>query len=121
MKARARVKATKALVEVEYNQFDQLYCDKHRNKTYFPSDLDLDVPEGEEVTVEGWVARDQDGFLNLFTNKPERDYCDKNDICYGFWDALDGHNIELPIDVLPTASWESDPLLVTITIKGRKK
>lgn len=74
----------------------------------------------EEVTIDGWVARDEDGFISLFNDKPTREYCDKNDIPYGFWDEANGHHLELPITSFPSLTWQSDPLEVTITIKPKK-
>lgn len=124
---KARVKATNAIVEVEHNQFDQLYCDKHKNKVYFPSDLDFDVEEdldtdldrqpdkSEEVTIDGWAARDSDGELNVFVGaKPEFDFS-------RWYSPKSEGIIELSASKFPHVEWSSDPLPVTITIKAKKK
>ena len=73
-----------------------------------------DTPE--EVTIEGWVARDEDGFINLFNDKPIRDYCDRSDVTYGFWDEANEHHIELPTASFPEVTWDSEPKRVKITI-----
>ena len=91
---------------------------------YRKVELDFDVEEAEQTesaVVSGWVARDEDGFISLFNDKPTRDYCDKNDIPYGFWDEANGHHLELPITSFPSLAWESEPLEVTITIKPKKQ
>lgn len=107
------------VIEVEPQRFME-----QDGSMYAPSDLDFNV-EGAEQTesavTSGWVARDEDGFISLFNDKPTRDYCDKNDITYGFWDEANGHHLELPITSFPSLTWQSDPLEVTITIKPKKQ
>lgn len=68
------------------------------------------------VTIEGWVARDEDGFINLFNEKPIRDYADRSDVTYGFWDDADGHHLELPTTSFPPVTWATEPQKVRITI-----
>lgn len=75
----------------------------------------------EDTVIQGWVARDQDGYISLFKDKPTRDTCDKDDIPYGFWDEADSNHIELPITSFPDLTWESDPQEVEIIIKRKKK
>lgn len=73
-----------------------------------------DTPE--EVTIEGWVARDEDGFINLYNEKPIRDYADRSDVTYGFWDDADGHHLELPTTSFSSVTWNTEPQKVRITI-----
>lgn len=69
-----------------------------------------------DTVIQGWVARDQDGYISLFKDKPIRDTCDKDDIPYGFWDDVDGNCIDLPITLFPDLTWESEPIKVRISI-----
>ncbi|MBD5382008.1 hypothetical protein [Clavibacter sp.] len=70
----------------------------------------------KQVTIEGWVARDEDGFINLYNEKPIRDYADRSDVTYGFWDDADGHHLELPTTSFPSVTWNTEPKKVRITI-----
>ena len=70
----------------------------------------------KQITIEGWVARDEDGFINLYNEKPTRDYCDRSDVTYGFWDDADGHHLELPTTSFPSVTWNTEPKKVRITI-----
>lgn len=74
-----------------------------------------------DTVIQGWVARDQDGYISLFKDKPTRDTCDKDDIPYGFWDEANSNHLELPITSFPDLTWESDPEPVEIIIKRKKK
>ena len=114
---KAKVKATGEIVDV-YERYDD-YAGETRFEPiipyYRPDELDLTVEGPEEVTIEGWVARDEDGFINLFNGKPMRDYADRSDVTYGFWDRTDGHLLELPTTSFPSVTWESEPQKVKIT------
>jgi hypothetical protein len=65
------------------------------------TNLFLGKQKDADTVIQGWVARDQDGYISLFKDKPTRDTCDKDDILYGFWDEANGHHIELPTDSSP--------------------
>lgn len=73
------------------------------------------------AVIQGWVARDQDGYISLFKDKPTRDTFDKGDVPYGFWDEANSNHLELPITSFPDLTWESDPESVEIIIKRKKK
>lgn len=93
----------------EIGYWDYENCDSH-----YPSELDFNVEESEEVTIDGWVARDEDGDIYVYKGKPtkEEDY----------WLDDDAASIVLlPITYFPSLTWESDPLEVTITIKPKKQ
>lgn len=113
-------KAADEFADKEYmtNQYerDALY------KGYYHGMKDaLGKQEKEADTViQGWVGRDQDGYISLFKDKPIRDTCDKDDMPYGFWDDVDGNCIDLPITSFPDLTWESDPEPVEIIIKRKK-
>lgn len=90
------------------------YIDEDDN-FYYPSELDFTLSEPEEeVTIEGWVARDEDGCLNLFNGEPER----IADCVWGIY--LGDLGLGLPKEYFPDLKW-SDPIKVTITIKPKKK
>ncbi len=102
---------------------DVVYSDPDMNRFYQDSDLDFEVEEeSEEVTIEGWVARDKkDGCLNLFTERPHRTQSSYRE--YSSEDIWDSKVMGLfPIDksLFPSLTWQSDPLPVTITIKAKK-
>lgn len=73
------------------------------------------LPEKETVELEGYVARDEDGFISIYQNKPTRDEYD----CHGFWhdDDTESH-IELPITSFPSVTWQSEPQRVRITLEA---
>lgn len=73
-----------------------------------------------DIVIQGWVARDQDGYLSLFKDKPTRDTCDKDDIPYGIWDDNTGCHMELPIISFSDITWKSEPEQVEIIIKRKK-
>lgn len=68
----------------------------------------------DEVTIDGWVARDMDGELYLFQSKPARDA--------GFWCSGDGRllicDLEHDSEPFPSVTWESEPKKVSVTIKA---
>lgn len=75
----------------------ELYSDPDMNHFYQVEDLDF-LPEKETAVLEEWVARDEDGFISMYQNKPARDEYD----CQGFWhDDNSGSHIELPTDSFP--------------------
>ncbi len=95
---------------------DVVYSDPDMNRIYQASDLDFNVEEAEEVTIDGWVARDENGTLWICSEEPQR---------YSDWWIIDTDEEytkkELPSYLFPSVTWESDPLEVTITIKPKKK
>lgn len=66
-----------------------------------------------DAVIQGWVARDGNGNLWAYTHKPIR-----SDKPYWLGEVAD---FTLSNDMLPTLTWESDPLQVEITIKRKKK
>lgn len=89
------------------------------NQFYQSSDLDFNL-DAENTVIQGWVGRDQDGYISLFKDKPIRDTCDKDDIPYGFWDEANSNHLELPITSFPDLTWESEPEQVEVIIKRKK-
>lgn len=68
----------------------------------------------QETVISGWVARDWNCHLNLFTHKPMRDSVIR------WWDG-EYADINLPSSLFPDLTWDSDPEPVEIIIKRKKK
>lgn len=68
----------------------------------------------QETVIQGWVARDWNCHLNLFTHKPMRDSVIR------WWDG-EYADINLPSSLFPDLTWDSDPEPVEIIIKRKKK
>ena len=108
---RCKVKATGEIVEVEQITRTTAICPAN-GKTYHKSQLDLSIDNPHpEATISGWVCRDEDGMLCLFSQKPKR----------GIEDWFGYYVTKLPMDSFPNLTWESDPLEVEITIKPKKR
>ena len=92
-------------------------------KHYKLSELDFNVEEAEEVTIDGWVARDKkDNALNLHAEEPYRTQSgyqqgDEPD----WWESECASFLPLDKGLFPSLTWESDPLEVTVTVKPKKK
>lgn len=72
------------------------------------------IPEKEAAVMEGWVARDNGGFISLFSHRPDRVI--KEDL--GFWGREDGSNeIDLPRYSFPSVTWQSEPKKVRLIIE----
>lgn len=88
---------------------------------YRKGDLDFNVEEAEEVTINRWLTRSKCGSL-IASDSPEckRGHC--------VWYHKEGSNV-IDLDetglfdnnIFPSLTWESEPLEVTITIKPKKK
>lgn len=74
--------------------------------------------DAEDTVISGWVARDNGGFISLFSYCPNRVIHDD----LGYWGHNDGSDeIDLSKDSFPDLTWESDPEPVEIIIKRKKK
>ena len=62
----------------------------------------------EEVTLEGWVARDKGGGLYLHSQKPFRGGNE--------WHVEFNRPRSLPPESFPEVTWDSEPLKVKLTI-----
>lgn len=116
---KGKIKATGEEVSVDK------VCD-YNNGTFYYSATNIDddrtwesheieVEEHTEKVLEGWVARDEDGALNLFDREPER-------IAECAWAYFPGHSLgfSLPKESFPEVTWESEPLPVILTIKSKE-
>lgn len=102
---------------------DVVYSDPDMNRFYQASDLDFNMEEAEEVTIDGWVAIDEayDACF-LHTSKPHQEsqaIADTGDYDTA-WES-DGKTYLLDNGFFPDMDSESEPLKVTITIKPKKQ
>lgn len=124
---KARRKSDGAIIEVreidavlveDSIPFARYFADE-KGAIYIETDLDFSLSEPEEeVTIEGWVARDENGMLCVYTSKPERD-SSPIIIEPDYWNGE--FLCRLEDAQFPSVTWESEPLAVTITIKPKKK
>lgn len=68
----------------------------------------------QETVISGWVARDWNCHLNLFTHRPMRDSVIR------WWDG-EYADINLPSSLFPDLTWSDDPIEVELIIKRKKK
>ena len=66
------------------------------------------LPDTEEVTIEGWVARDKGGGIYLHFGEPVRGTYE--------WYSVMCPPRQLPKESFPEVTWDSEPLKVKITI-----
>lgn len=67
-----------------------------------------------DTVISGWVARDRDSDLYIYTCKPERNFN------LGYWDG-NVADVTPSNDLFPDLTWELEPLEVEIIIKRKKK
>ena len=84
---------------------------------YAPSELDFNVEEAEEVTIDGWVARNKDNSLYLFKAEPwynsPRGYWDDHLMSIGCF--------SIPSESFPHITFDNSPIEITLTLKPKKK
>lgn len=110
------------VIEVDTTPYFNMKTDEEYRRCLFDgkhyklSELDFNVEDAEEVTIDGWVARNNEpchGYdLHLFTSKPIRRQIMGD--WYGYGET------KLDTKPFPSLTWESEPLEVTITIKPKK-
>lgn len=64
--------------------------------------------------IQAWIARDEDGTLCHYPEKPFRS---TNDIGNGIWDNEKGDYGYLPEKMFPEITWDDEPRKVEISIK----
>lgn len=72
--------------------------------------------DAEDTVIQGWVARDNDGDLFFYTDKPRRENAVWDEPQYWIGEAY----TELNTDLFPDLTWESEPEQVEIIIKRKK-
>ena len=88
---------------------DVIYSTLDMNEFYQASDLDF-LPEKETAVLEGFVARDQSGYLVLHYKKPHRTYGNTK------WYSAQSQK-SLPRDSFPSVTWLSEPKRIRITVE----
>ena len=110
---KAKVKATGEIVDV-YERYDDYAGETHFEPIipyYRPDELDLNVEDPEEVTIEGWVVRDANPHsLRFFDRQPAR-LSDMWGSVYSYYNTM-----QLDPIMFPSVTWESEPQKVKITI-----
>ena len=100
------------VIEVEPQRFME-----QDGSMYAPSDLDFDVEKAEEVTIDGWVARNKDNSLYLFKAEPwynsPRGYWDDHLMSIGCF--------SIPSESFPHITFDNSPIEITLTLKPKKK
>ena len=84
---------------------------------YAHSVLDFIVVEAEEVTIDGWVARNKDNSLYLFKAEPwynsPRGYWDDHLMSIGCF--------SIPSESFPHITFDNSPIEITLTLKPKKQ
>ena len=126
---KAKLKSDGKVIEVGSTPYFNMKTDEEYRRCLFDgkhyklSELDFNVEEAEEVTIDGWVARDKkDNALNLHAEEPYRTQSgyqqgDEPD----WWESECASFLPLDKGLFPSLTWESDPLEVTVTVKPKKK
>lgn len=113
---KAKIKATGEIITLvnrtranEQGVLGGFYWVDEQGAKYPASDLDF-LPEKETAVLEGWICRDKDDSLMLFTaERPER--------MQGYWDSWDKYYHEIPSPLFPSVTWQSEPKKVKIIIE----
>ena len=121
-------KSDGAIIDVRLYDVDTatgkfIFTDDSTNTHYNKADLDFNVEEAEEVTIDGWVARDRlNNALFLHDEKPYRAFSGyQTDGKEDEWRSETCPPYPIDYDSFPSVTWESDPLEVTVIIKPKKK
>lgn len=70
-----------------------------------------------DTVIQGWMARDADGDLNFYYDKPRREKAVWDEPQYWIGET----QIDLDPDLFPDLTWDDDPIEVEIVIKRKKK
>ena len=74
--------------------------------------------ESESETITAWIARDMDGKILMYADKPYRHTGDRE--CENFWHK-GGTYMLLPDETFPEQRWEDEASEVEITITKKEK
>lgn len=111
---KARRKSDGEIIEVREwrGASDVIYSSPDMNHFYQASDLDFNV-DAEETVIQGWVARDDNGKLYIYSDKPGRYNKGRRWVQgYAF--------LPLSSDLFPDLTWESETEPVEIILKRKK-
>lgn len=73
-----------------------------------------DFSDAEDTVISGWVAKDEDGHLFMYSTKPERD--EALQVWIGRYADFDLRDY-----LFPDLTWDSEPEEVELIIKRKKK
>lgn len=106
---KAKVIETGEIIEVKewFGSSDGFYSTPDMNRFFQKSDLEL-LPDTEEVTIEGYVARDKGGGIYLHSDEPVRGVYE--------WYSVMCPPRQLPKESFPEVTWDSEPKRVKVTI-----
>ena len=115
------------MIEVEPTSYFNMKTDEEYRRCLFDgkhyklSELDFNVEDVEEVTIDGWLTRSVSGNI-VFSDSSE---CRRG---HRVWYHKEGANVVdldetglFPNNLFPSLTWNSEPLEITITIKPKKK
>ena len=103
-KAYEKYPAKMAVVELKGQEPRQIDLNEEARNAYIEAYKEISALP----TINGWVARDQDGLLTLFDSEPKRFPIDESWVGCGFTD--------LPKDLFPDLKWEDEPIEVELPI-----
>jgi hypothetical protein len=64
-----------------------------------------------KFVIEGWVARDESGYLCIFSRRPARN------LRLNLWYLLgNGHRYTLPKELYPELTWKDEPIRLKFEI-----
>lgn len=123
----AKRKSDGRVIEVEEwrGSSDVIYSELDMNAFYQASDLDFSVNETKEAEGEvlsGWVAMDDDGWVEFHKAMPKphlSEFCDTGDYIT-IWKS-NGEAFPLGRMPIPNLTLDNSPMEVEITIKPKKK
>lgn len=72
----------------------------------------MTMDKENDTVIRGWVARDEDGNLFMYSTKPER---------IGTMWMGEFANFDLRNNLFPDLTWDDEPIEVEIIIKRKKK
>ncbi len=115
---KARRKSDGEIIEVRKwrGASDVVYSSPDMNQFYQASELDFNI-DAEGSVIQGWVGRDEDGSLHLFTEIPTLEF--SNARKEHWWYSESSSKIDS--NLFPDLTWESGPEEVEIIIKRKKK
>lgn len=103
---KARRKSDGEIIKVE-----AIVYNAKNGERYSPSELDFNL-DAEDTEIQGWVARDKNGELYIYSEKPKRTQ----------WLRWAEGSAFLPLShsLFPDLTWDDDPEEVEIIIKRKK-
>lgn len=114
---KARRKSDGEIIEVREwrGASDVVYSSPDMNQFYQASDLDFNT-DSEDTVIQGWVARDEDGSLHLFTESPTLEFSNVRKEHWWYSES----SVKLDPSLFPDLTWSDEPQECEIIIKRKK-